>query len=1133
MGIVAQLPDLSAVMQLAGVAQSGLDGVAGGLDRLARTDQGPLQTIARSLTDLQRRLDVDTSGLTNRLPAALTTIQNAVPAGGVDSVRRISETYAAARTFLADGALTREASAAGSLLDAGRRTLTGAVEQFRNRQTELATRIIDGSIVSRVRSDLQTLTALRTDFGANQSQLLPFLANQLVGVAPSVLEPSIAHVRATLAVLDPLDDPALTDAVRATRGAMDDALRQVLEAIVSLDPADAAAHAALRTRLDTLDTTATAAGEAVAAVSRSLATLIGNHAWDDVFNGLETMLSGLALVPRLSIDAIVDDMSSVLHEVVMRVQTMASPEDLAERIEALSGKLRDTFLDSPLGQVRTAIETFLGDVRRALQDIPVDRVQQAVDAMLARVRQEIEGLGLTRVGDEIDAALADAERFVTQRLNADVREQVRAAVRALLEQLGNVRLDGLVDAIASLVSSLEQLIGEFVGAVDRAVQELGVFLAELEQVSFRPAADAVIAEIDDIKARLQAMNPDALSDVERLALQGALAVLRAIDLETEIVAGLKTAFAAAGREFRRLLDELGMLLETLRQHLSAYDPRLILSALTDVLGRAAAAAQQLNGGLLVRPLQEQLDAAIGQLQTLSPGAILDPLQQPYRVATGAVRALDPAEWLEPLSEIYAAVDRLIGLIDITPLLEELDIRRRELLSDVRAALLNAIDGIDLPPPLNGFVDTLRPFVEAMSDALFTSPEERLPQIALDLRSRVGLADLFAPLDRLFDELIEMVRRVPEEPLVTAFNAIREGLGAGLVAIDPTRILVQLRQAAGRIAELAPDATIRIADPLHAGLIEYNLRVEQAPDDVGGAVAATRQRIETLIARFSSDAGPMSAWRRHHDAAGDALRRHVNSLASGPAEAAYGKVRTNLEATLPRFLQVTTPLTHDDILAGLEEMRPSHAGASLEGLIAEFLQQLQPMAAAIEAPVNGFFRSVQGVLQLLDPLSLRTGVAAIYTAVRERVRILDPTALAARIRADLLQPVLDMLGGLDPEALKARLEATFRRVVEAVSRTARGVLEDIAAAIDAELRQIREALTEFSRRLTTAFEDAVNRVRVVIQTVEQLLFVELVDRLRSLIDNLEASFARELDRVRVSFDQMLDAMPGGSGSVTVG
>jgi hypothetical protein len=192
-----------------------------------------------------------------------------------------------------------------------------------------------------------------------------------------------------------------------------------------------------------------------------------------------------------------------------------------------------------------------------------------------------------------------------------------------------------------------------------------------------------------------------------------------------------------------------------------------------------------------------------------------------------------------------------------------------------------------------------------------------------------------------------------------------------------------------------------------------------------------------------------------------------------------------------------------------------------------------MAAAIEAPVNGFFRSVQGVLQLLDPLSLRSGVAAIYTAVRERVRILDPTALAARIRADLLQPVLDMLGGLDPEALKARLEATFRRVVEAVSRTARGVLEDIAAAIDAELRQIREALTEFSRRLTTAFEDAVNRVRVVIQTVEQLLFVELVDRLRSLIDNLEASFARELDRVRVSFDQMLDAMPGGSGSVTVG
>ena len=58
---------------------------------------------------------------------------------------------------------------------------------------------------------------------------------------------------------------------------------------------------------------------------------------------------------------------------------------------------------------------------------------------------------------------------------------------------------------------------------------------------------------------------------------------------------------------------------------------------------------------------------------------------------------------------------------------------------------------------------------------------------------------------------------------------------------------------------------------------------------------------------------------------------------------------------------------------------------------------------------------------------------------------------------------------------------------------------------------------------------------VLQQVEDLLFVELLERLQQVIDNLGVSFDRELDRVAAAFDEMLAAIPltvGESASTEV-
>jgi hypothetical protein len=310
--------------------------------------------------------------------------------------------------------------------------------------------------------------------------------------------------------------------------------------------------------------------------------------------------------------------------------------------------------------------------------------------------------------------------------------------------------------------------------------------------------------------------------------------------------------------------------------------------------------------------------------------------------------------------------------------------------------------------------------------------------------------------------------------------------------------------------------------------------------VAASIAATRARFDAVSALVSLDAGPaapVAALRRQHEALTGSLRRRINALTTAGVEAAYGKVRRNLEDTIPAFLRRQTPLAAGEVVAGLEELRPSRAAAAIDRLVNEFLNKLTPMLGAIEGPVNGFFRGLQEVVRLLDPLSLRDAVASIYTTIRARVRILDPATLAESLRANVLKPVLDAIGALDPEALKARLDAVYHRVVEALRTTVGGIFADIAAAIDVELRGLRERLTAFTRSLASALQTAIETIQRVIGMVEQLLFVELVERLRTLVQNLDGSFGRELDRVRNAFDEMLNAIPlggaGASAAVTIG
>ena len=99
----------------------------------------------------------------------------------------------------------------------------------------------------------------------------------------------------------------------------------------------------------------------------------------------------------------------------------------------------------------------------------------------------------------------------------------------------------------------------------------------------------------------------------------------------------------------------------------------------------------------------------------------------------------------------------------------------------------------------------------------------------------------------------------------------------------------------------------------------------------------------------------------------------------------------------------------------------------------------------------------------------------------------------------------------------------------VSAPVREVLDDIAGALEEQLKAMREEVQNLLDQIEETLGNTAGRVKEVVKRLEELVFIELLERLKRLIDNLGLSFDKELERVRNAFDEMLAAIPLGSSS----
>jgi hypothetical protein len=564
-----------------------------------------------------------------------------------------------------------------------------------------------------------------------------------------------------------------------------------------------------------------------------------------------------------------------------------------------------------------------------------------------------------------------------------------------------------------------------------------------------------------------------------------------------------------------------------------FAPEAVLQPVNDVIRQINDLTDQINGRVLLRPLYEQVDVLAERAESISPASLLTPLQAPYDTMMATVHRLDPATWVTPLETLYTEIDGLIDYIDITPLLDELDHLQRQWFAEARTAILGAADGLNLPEPLQSFFGSLRPVLEAMTDALFGDPQEALHQLRADLPSQFKLTLLFEPLDAAFDQLLELLHSVPPDDLTSAINAIREDVGMGLVTLDPRTVIGALRTGQSRLEELAPLRLLSTASALAQIRLSFQAKVSAAPSVLAGDIAAVNARFDAVFGLTSPDAGQIASLTDAHDSLVKALRVKINQLDTSGAHDAYQRVRQGLARLLPAFMFSRIPLSHADVLNGFYAMRPSVKAARLEVVLGEFLSAVAPLEENLADGMNRFFGTLREIASHVSPLSIKGAVEEVYATLRAKVRILHPDALTAALRENFYDPLLEPLAACNPERLEERLSLAFERMLAALTGSLNSILDSIVGVVDDRLRAIRAAIRALLGQIQNATHAAVESLKRVIDRLDQLVFVEILERLNRVMDSLGDSFRTELDRVRSSFDDMLGAIPLGGGSASAG
>lgn len=1134
-GVLDQLPDTTALARLSASARAAVEVAGDGYAHFSSDDPAsPLQPLTAAVGTVAEQAAVDVVGLIDALATSLEALRQGLPQGVVDFVAALEEAYASAHELVAGHPLAALVPEGSSLRDMGSRLLDAAVDTLGPRLEDLAGDVLGDDALREVADLVALVEGLRDDLPAHADELPRFVATTLVGFQPAVLEPLRGHVVATLDVVSDLDAAALAGLLDPLRDAAAQALAGLQAAVDALDPGVEAGYDAIVAALDALAGTVTAAATALAPFYDSVRQAVGAHGWQQVLPAFVDLLDAVDLAPQQLVDAVVGVTAELLDGLTERAAAAVESDEMVARVEGFAAGLRTALSQSAIGQLQARLVAALGDVRDTVAAVPLEQVRQAVVDMVGRVGAELDRLDLDGAAAQLEAAFAELEALVT-RLVGEAGAAVAEGLDAVGDALEALPVDDLVAAVGQALDQVDAVITAASSGAEAHLDGLREQLRRLEEVSFRPAGDVVVGEIDEIRARLEKMSPNALNSTEQLAVRAAIGLYEALDLEGTVVREVTDAFDALQEGVLRVLAEVEGALQRLRRAFSELDPAQLLDPVTGAFARVDGALGRLDAGSLLAPVRAEVAAVETRLAALSPGSLLAPLSGPYDTVVAAVAALDPTRWGAALEDLHSQLAALVDRVDVGPLFARLDERRTSLLATARQTLTSGLEQLELPPPLDGWFATVRVLLDEVTALLFSDPGEGLRQLAARVTDDFALSSLYEPLENAFDELLSTLQQLPTGPLLEAATEVRDGIVTVLDLLEPERLLARLRAAHRRLVEAAPTAAVVALPQLAAVQAAFSAKVDAAVSLPAGKVARVRARFDAVatVLDASRPASPLAPLTRGHERVLTALREALDGLDVDAAQREWTRVRAQLDELLPAALLDPGPLTVPRVIAACETWRPSTRAQPLDAKVQAFLDTLAPLAARLDAALEQFAGDLGVAFRLVDPVALGGAVEEIVDAVRAQVDALAPGPVLETLRDEVWAPVATAVAALDPAQLAARLDAAYAAARDAVAAQLAGLLDAVEQLLAQHLQRARASVAAVQRDVQESLQDTAAAVAGLLSRVDDLVFVELLARLRTVLDNLDTSFDAEVARVVAAFDAMLAAAPTGQRAAGAG
>ena len=797
----------------------------------------------------------------------------------------------------------------------------------------------------------------------------------------------------------------------------------------------------------------------------------------------------------------------------------------------LGADVHAAIVGSGIGQARAQVVDFLHGIRDTIAAVPLAAVHRSVQDMLGRVGQELHDLGLDDLASGIEKGFAT----LSDDAAAAAREAaglVGQALQDLLDAVDQLPAGQLVAQLHQAVAQLGRAIDELHDDATGLIDDLKVQLDSLNGISYEPAASQVLAEINELRDRLRAMNPDALSQESKLALKAALAVLEALDVEGTVVRGLGSLYHDLDGKLRTVLDRIAAALGRIRQSVGELHPDALLAPVTAALSKVRAAVDDVDAGQLTTFLRAELDTLDDWLKSLRPGRFLTPLQAPYDVGVAALHRLDPQVWGAGLADLHTRLAAIAERLDLGPLFAELTQRREDLVELVRDTLRHAIEDAGLPAPLDDWFNRVLPVLTGASDLLTLDPGRAMRELSDRVHEGLTPTALFDALQLVFEAAAAALQAVPAADLVASATELRDGVVAVLDELDPGRLVVRLRAAHGRLAELSPAALLAPLAGLTALRAAFHARVDVAVGTPAGQVAAVDADFDAALGLIAPQAAGslVHTLTTQQDAALAALRSGIDTIAADPglaqAQQSFDGLRQTIESLVPPQLPRTGTIDAAAVSAAFEHWRPAQRAATLQARVTAFLAALTPAAQALEGALDTFTDDLRAAAELIDPLALDGVVAEVFDAVRAQVDALDPTDLLGQLREEVYLPVVTAVQALDPAALATRLELAYDSARADVMREMSGLVQQVTSALAQHLAAVKQSVDLMLNDVAEALGKGTSDLQDVVRRAADLVLVELVDRLRTVLDTLATSFDHELLRIKKAFDEMLDAAPLG-------